>query len=375
MEATPVPGRRFDWERVGPWVAALLLLLLAAGNVGRHGSDLETYWRAARRFSAGSDLYPPDDGLRMFRYAPGVAALFLPLAPLPLFTARAVWYAVLVAASLLAIRLVGRRPGTRAGVALAAACLGVARPFLDEFHYGQVNVIVLLALLAAFLAEDRGRDGVAGLLVSLAIGLKLVPLVFAADLALRRRWRGLAGVAFGLAALAIVPAATYGLAGAVEIHRSWIRSLAAAAPALVHVSGNQSLFGVAARAGLLRPWGALAALAAVAAALLAPGPEPRRSLLLFCLGLAAPLGWMWNYVCALPALHLVASSGRRGAWAVAAFGVLSLTTLYDVGGRAFEHRVFELSLPGLALLAFFVAARLRCSPIPPADAVVTRSRG
>ncbi len=364
-------ANKIDWERAAPWVTGAVLTLVAIVGVFRHGGDLEVYWRAARRFLAGAPLYPAADGLRTFRYAPGAAILFGPLAPLPLWLARALWYGVMVVVSVAVIRALASRraPVSYGGVVVLVAALGVARPFLDEFHYAQANVAVLGLMVGAFVAEDRGRGALAGLLVALAIGLKLAPLLFVADWALRRRWRSLAGCAVGLGLLALAPLVTYGPAGTLRNHAAWFGSLATAAPGLLVHGGNQSVFAMAARLGLPTWVAVLAAAGLVAWALGSPFPEPRRSLLLLCFGLAAPLGWFWNFVCALPAMCLLLASRRHLAWPVALFGLSSLVPLYDVGGPRLEHWVFEHSIPGLSMGALFVltarAARRAIATSPP----------
>jgi hypothetical protein len=243
--------------------------------------------------------------------------------------------------------------------------LGVSRPFLDELFYGQADWLVLALLVAALAAEDRRLDGLAGVLVALAGGLKLAPLLLAVDFALRRRWRALGGVVLGALALLAAPLLTYGLAGTVDVHREWIHSLSTSAAGMVGGHLNQGIFGIVARAaGAMGPPGGLAigiaVLAAgtvIVAALSAAWPEPRRALLLFALALASPLGWTWNFVTAWPALALLAAGGRRARLAVGILGAALLACIYDVVGPRIEDQVFRWSLPGLGFLVLFVLLR------------------
>lgn len=354
----PAPrAPRVDLERAAPWVVAAVLAAMAALMYRRHGTDLEVYWRAARRLLAAEPLYPVADGLRTYRYAPGAALLFAPLAPLSYDVARAVWYGVLVALGALTARSVARGAG---GAVALAAFAGAARPLLDELHYAQANLLVLALLLAAFAAEDRGREGLAGALVGVAAALKLAPLLLVADLVLRRRWRALAGFGAAAAALALAPLATLGLAGDVAAHRAWLASLGSSAIGLAASPGNQSLLAAAERAGLPAVLGYAASAAAVAVALAPPEPARRRPLLLLACALASPLGWIWNFVLAIPALALLAARGRRWTAAVVAFGAAWLVPLYDVAGPRVERWVFERSLFTLAMAG--VAAAVLLSP-------------
>ena len=358
MSARRSAHAQHDWSRRAAWGVGAVALAFAAFHWRRHGTDLEVYWRAARRFLAALPLYPAADGLRTYRYAPGAAVAFAPLAPLPLPLARAAWYMAMIALALLVARALASRAGKAPGAHLVVAWVGVVRPLLEEFHYAQANLLVLALALAAFAAEDRGRPGLAGLLAALAAGLKLAPLVLFLDFALRRRWRALAGFAAGAAALAVAPVVTYGVGGAIRVHEEWIASMRTSALGLAASPGNQSLLGIALRAGLPGWCGALASAALVAWALAARGPEPRRSLLLLAMALASPLGWTWNFVLALPALDLLAASGRWYAWGVGLFGAASLVPLYDVGGPRLERWVFEHSFFGASMLALFALVAL-----------------
>jgi alpha-1,2-mannosyltransferase len=243
----------------------------------------------------------------------------------------------------------------------------VARPFLDEFLYAQANVVVLWLVVAATAAEDAGEDLRGGLLVGLATGLKLTPALFLVDFLLRRRWRALAGAAAAGALLAAAPVVTYGVAGAVGVHREWFRSLRHSAPALVGSYMNQGVFGIVAHAtqdrldGPIPPgpatWLALAlAGAVVVVALAARYPQPRRGMLLVAMAAAGPLGWIWNFVYAWPLLAWLAARGPRARLAVAAAGLALCIPIYDIAGPRIEDWVFGHSLPGLVMLGFLGAA-------------------
>jgi len=355
-----------DWDRLAPWIVGGVLALFAVLHVVRHGGDFFTYWRAAQRFLAGAPQYPPSDGLGTYRYSPGVLLLLAPFTLVPVAAGRTIWFLLVVlSGAWVARRLVRGLPSPLAGTAVLVGFLGVSRPFLDEFFYGQADWLVLSLLVAALAAEDRRRDLLAGVLAALAGGLKLAPFLLAVDFALRRRWRALGGVALGVLALVAAPLLTYGPAGTVDVHREWIGSLSTSAAGMVVGHLNQGVFGIVARAagGLGAPDGlatgiaVLAAAAVVVAALSAAWPEPRRALLLFAVALASPLGWTWNFLTAWPALSLLAASGPRARLAVGILGAALLACIYDVVGPRIEDQVFRWSLPGLGFLALFVLLR------------------
>ncbi|MEI6226525.1 MAG: glycosyltransferase 87 family protein, partial [Deltaproteobacteria bacterium] len=162
-------GRRTlarDWDRLAPWIVAGVLALFAILHVVRHGGDFFTYWRAAQRFLAGAPQYPASDGLGTYRYSPGVLLLLAPFTLVPVAAGRTIWFLLVVlSGAWVARRLVRGLPSPLAGTAVLVGFLGVSRPFLDEFFYGQADWLVLALLVAALTAEDRRRDLLAGLLV------------------------------------------------------------------------------------------------------------------------------------------------------------------------------------------------------------------
>ncbi|MFL5263332.1 MAG: glycosyltransferase family 87 protein, partial [Anaeromyxobacteraceae bacterium] len=237
-------GSRPGWAH--PWIAAGLLACLALAQY-RHGQDFGVFWRAGGRFVAGRDLFPAADGFLAWRYAPGTALLFAPLALLPFGAAKALWFALLAAAGGLVVARLARDAGDWRPVGLAL--LALSRPLVEEFACGQVNLVVLLAALAAFRDEDRGRPLRAGLLLALCIGLKLSPALLVLAAVPARRWRIAAGTALGLGLVALAPLPFYGPSGAIAVHVAWIRSLAAASPGAAAVGGNPSRFGCAAPRG------------------------------------------------------------------------------------------------------------------------------
>jgi alpha-1,2-mannosyltransferase len=351
----PQPSARPDrWSRLGPFAVSAAALAIAALSF-RHGHDLAVYWRAARRFLHGSPLYPASDGFFAYRYAPGAAALFSPLAPLPLGVAKALWYGLLVAAcAALTWWLPRRRPGARAPLAAVVAFVALSRPLVEELVGGQVNLLVLAVLLLAFAREDDGHPWQAGLLAAAATALKLLPVIVAVDWALRRRWTALGGWLAGVAVFALAPLPFYGLAGALGEHRAWVASISGVSSGIGLDPGNQSVFAIAARLGLPPAAGALAAAALVALALCRRARDERRDLLLFAMALASSFGWIQNFLFAIPSVFDHARAGRRQAWTALALGLPSTLALYDVVGPRWERWAFDHSVLGLPMLLLFL---------------------
>lgn len=147
--------------------------------------DLEVYREGGRAILRGAPLYevltqPPQ--LLPFTYPPFAAVLAVPFTLLPWRAAQLVWtaliYAALVAAVWYAFRPLilrfGRWAPLAAGVLVAA--MTWLDPVRDQFRFGQVGLFLLAMCLADCCA--RTPRWPRGMLVGLAVAVKLVPGVF-----------------------------------------------------------------------------------------------------------------------------------------------------------------------------------------------------
>lgn len=71
-------------------------------------------------------------------------------------------------------------------------------PFVDNFIGLQLEVFILLLLCATLYFLTKNSYVIAGVMIGVAISLKLYPVFFCLYFLLQKHWRGLAGVAFGL---------------------------------------------------------------------------------------------------------------------------------------------------------------------------------
>jgi hypothetical protein len=317
--------------------------------------------RAGERFARGLDLYTPGDEAP-YRYAPGVAALFAPLAALPFPVAKAAWIFASAAMAFGAALLVDARLGRRSALAVPVAWLCLSQPLAQELAHGQVDLLVLLLALVAFAAEDRERDLAAGALVLVAAALKVAPALLAAAWLVRGRWRPLLGCCVGALALVLVAVPAYGLAGALDQHVRWFTSQSSDVDGMVGVLANQSAWAWSRHVGLGVAGGAVASLALFALAVSEPRLALRRDLLLAVVPLVSAYGWPQLFVLAAPlAARLLAHEGwPRWAAGAAAAGVSLLS--YDVAGERVEgwaqqHRVLGALLVVLVLVGRFGGRR------------------
>ena len=118
----------------------------------------------------------------------------------------------------------------RAGIALSPFALLLLFaawlwPVLGDIQEGQTNLLMLLPLVAGLWAAQRDRrpaDWLAGLLLSLAVAIKVTPLVFLPYFLLRRRWTIAIAMTLGLIFwFLLVPALAFGWAQNLRWESQW----------------------------------------------------------------------------------------------------------------------------------------------------------
>ncbi|MEZ0051668.1 alpha-1,2-mannosyltransferase [Mycobacterium sp. MAA66] len=191
-----------DTRSVTRWAPLLLVLSVAARLTWTylvpHGAnfvDLHVYVGGSATIGTGHPLYDyvyadqtPDFPLP-FTYPPFAAVLFYPLHFLPFGVLSLLWQLGIVAAlygvAWISLRFLGSAdPGHR--LAMAWTALGIwTEPLRSTFDYGQINVILVLAVLVAAYSS---RWWLSGLLVGVAAGVKLTPAVTGLYLVGVRRW-------------------------------------------------------------------------------------------------------------------------------------------------------------------------------------------
>jgi hypothetical protein len=169
------------------------------------GLDFHVYYTAALVLHRGEDIYRA--GISpLYIYPPLLAALVVPLTLLPPITATIVWKllqhaGLLLAGGLLVSLLPARVRPLAAGVLLLGGLTPVVQ---DELQLGEVNsLILLLESGAIWLLARQGHDrqraitpllAGAGILLGLATGIKVLPVLLVAYFWLRGP-RGVALVA------------------------------------------------------------------------------------------------------------------------------------------------------------------------------------
>ncbi|ULP39665.1 mannosyltransferase [Mycolicibacterium rufum] len=223
IDATP--GSRWA-ARLSAAAPALLILSIGARLAwtyllpnGANFVDLHVYVGGAAALEHPGTLYDyvyadqtPDFPLP-FTYPPFAAVVFYPLHLLPFGLVAFLWSVGIVAALYGVVRLSQRlltaesAPGDRRTAMLWTAVGIWTEPLRSTFDYGQVNVVLVLAVLYAVYST---RWWVSGLLVGLAAGIKLTPAVSGLYFAGARRWATVVFSAVVFAATVLVSIAVVG---------------------------------------------------------------------------------------------------------------------------------------------------------------------
>lgn len=321
--------------------------------------DYGVYRNIGRYVLAGESLYtqpitgPLVHGLP-FVYTPFAALVLTPLhwAPEPF----GLWlWTFLNALALVGITLIGLRArGWRlispVSVLVLTAVVGVFALFnvsAQHLVFGQINLLLVLLCLYDLVRRSPSRFLPRGVLIGIAAGIKLTPLLFIAFFAITRRWREFFVSAASFAATMaigaiLLPHGTVEFFGAKLLGLSSVVEL----DGNFATSGNSSLQGVAERwfgthdLVLLAP----VLLAVVAAAfwsadraLGAGEPVLAASVLGVAMCLLSPVSWLHHWAWVYPAVLLLVGRGR---WATAlgvGWSLLCLAQVTDLGdilGRA-----------------------------------------
>ncbi|KRA31039.1 hypothetical protein ASD81_16225 [Nocardioides sp. Root614] len=354
----------------------MILCGAAVGAAVGEFPDLHVYRYGGTALIDQWPIYDTDDPITgyPFTYTPVAAVLLAPLALVPGWLAAAVWTGASAGCLATTVILVRRELGRPTpGWLVAFICLGslALEPMWQNFAFGQINLILMLAVLMDLLKPERRT---AGILLGIAAGVKLTPLVFVVLLALagRRRAAGRAVAAFAgtvVVGLVAVPGATsYWTERLLDPNR-------VGPPALAH---NQSVSGTLTRLLGEVPsttlWLLVAGPVSVAIVLVAAKSWRNgdrvlgSSLGAMAMLLASPISWSHHWVWALPVGLLLWERSRPAA--------VLWTTLFaarpvlwppwgqgrEYAWRGFDHVVgnaYVLAAITIAAVAFVALRRNR----------------
>ncbi|SPT59645.1 glycosyltransferase 87 family protein [Actinomadura madurae] len=166
-------------------VLALEILGIVVFSAVYDSLDFRIYWLGGEAVTDGTRLYREQLADHWFTNTPFMAALFTPLAALPLTFARMLWQLAALAAFVWACTVTGKLAGRRVSLTLAVAAGLLLEPVWHSFFLGQVNLFLLALVLADMHRVALGRP--AGIGIGIATSIKLTPAVFVVLLLLTRR--------------------------------------------------------------------------------------------------------------------------------------------------------------------------------------------
>jgi len=224
-------------------------------------------WRLAiSRFWDGANIYKADPApgeVGLHPNAPATVVFLTSFALLPVEWMAASMNAAKLAVVLLSIfasaSLARHRQSRAPDWVVGLALLLGLQMVVSDIQHGNTNIFVLGAIVLHLWLFRRGRDIPAGMVLAVAIALKMTPAFFLLYWLYQRQWRLLAGLLVGLVIIfAAVPVAAVGPERAIELTATWGRNLIA--PGLVRgdwypIHINQSLPGILGRYFLEGPSG------------------------------------------------------------------------------------------------------------------------
>lgn len=344
------------------WLAAAFGLFLISAVVSllvhwwNGYIDLQVYRNGARVWLDGGELYgpmPPVFGIGLpFTYPPLAALFFAPLALMPLVLAEVLVLATSIAALGITLWLVLARIRPELDrltvlplVIAAVAAAGFLEPVRQTYGFGQINLVLMAAIALDCLA--RKPFWPRGMLIGIAVSVKLIPAGYLLYFLLRKDWK-----AAGTLVVSAIGAVGLGfLLFPRDSVEYWFRTLADTGRiGPPYFAGNQSIKGMAFRLGVSDSaatliWITLSlvaiALAAVWMQRLIEAGATVAALLVNAAAvlLVSPVSWSHHWVWVAPALVVAADAmvrvregrarTRRGRLFVAT--VVGFTVLFLIG--------------------------------------------
>lgn len=344
------------------WLAAAFGLFLISALVSllvhwwNGYIDLQVYRNGARVWLDGGELYgpmPPVFGIGLpFTYPPLAALFFAPLALMPLVLAEVLVLATSITALGITLWLVLARIRPELDrltvlplVIAAVAAAGFLEPVRQTYGFGQINLVLMAAIALDCLA--RKPFWPRGMLIGIAVSVKLIPAGYLLYFLLRKDWK-----AAGTLVVSAIGAVGLGfLLFPRDSMEYWFRTLADTGRiGPPYFAGNQSIKGMAFRLGVSDSaatliWITLSlvaiALAAVWMQRLIEAGATVAALLVNAAAvlLVSPVSWSHHWVWVAPALVVGADAmvrvregrarTRRGRLFVAT--VVGFTVLFLIG--------------------------------------------
>jgi hypothetical protein len=212
------------------FVGLLLLFVVISAQYTAKVWDEQNHQRSAF-LRWRSQILELNDGVNIWQKhnypnPPIMVMLLKILVPLHPVIGSLIWYYLKVAMTLVAMCIMFRlveTPGQPWPIwAKAAAVVLSLRPIIGDLTHGNVNLFILLLVVAALAFYRAKRGGLAGLSLALAIACKVTPALFIPYFVWKRAWSTVAGCGVGLVLFFwIVPGLFFGFGPNAEYLSAW----------------------------------------------------------------------------------------------------------------------------------------------------------
>ena len=368
LERTPsATGALQNWWSALPRAARVILSILPTLTAGwavylwahtvvgphHHQFDLAIYFRAINFWAAGNDIYDysqfdPVNISLGYTYPPLAAVLMSPMAATTFAVVKAITLPAIVLSAAACVLLILRervvipRGMTVAVVGIVTAVAFLLEPMRQTLGFGQINLFLMLLVLADVLVLARRGSRFTGVGIGLAMAIKLTPGVFLLYLIVSRQWRAFF-VAIGTAVTATLLAAVVAPAETWRFYTSLL--FESDRVGFLGSSANQSVNGLLARFTAPLPpstavWGLLVLVLLVVGyrrvrTAVAAGDVLAAVTLTGLLGvLISPVSWPHHIVWVLPAVVVLGTTLARGVLTAVRSGGLSRASLRPLIGPA-----------------------------------------
>jgi len=348
--------------------------------------DFRVFYKAAARIMSGDlEIYKFSDANMPYKYAPAFAFAMIPFTLLPVKAAKTLWAFLNLAALLyitffLSKKLYGSR--FYPGIAALAVAINL-QPLTDHFMDGQINLIILAAMIFGFDCIFRQKPllHVAGAsLIAVAAFIKLYPLLIVLYFLRKKDFQSLWYGAGAVALVIAVPFLFVKCSSALHFYDMWRAILASSGDHLDLANvKNQSLYGL-----LLRTFSEISVAhtlhlclsvgIAVAAFFVISNKTHSEfndrfvldfTLVSFAMLLVSPLTWIHYYVFYIPFCmflfgKLLSTAEHRRLWwtgfALLLIGAIPTQALTGTAVRNFFFRHSNCVIETVLMMGYCVAA-------------------
>jgi hypothetical protein len=209
------------WSRLGPEYVRMLR------PAPRSSPDFYQEWASARNYRLGLPVYSPhavtmplhlgrpqadwESDIQYNAHPPTSVLLALPFSGFDLPDAVLAWNLATLVGLLVSLAMVAANlPELKSLFLPVALFLPLCLPIYGNLQQGQLTLVLVLLITAAWALDRSDRPAAAGMLVGAAAAVKLFPAYLVVYLAARGRWRGVLAAASTFAALTLATAAVLG---------------------------------------------------------------------------------------------------------------------------------------------------------------------